>query len=58
VLEIIVFQIGGITFEEVLAVERFREANPAVSVIIGGSHIHNSHSFVHELNEAKKAMSQ
>jgi vacuolar protein sorting-associated protein 45 len=58
VLEIIVFQIGGITFEEVLAVERFREANPTVSVVIGGSHIHNSHSFVHQLDEAKKAMSQ
>lgn len=54
VVEVIVFQIGGITFEEVLAVERFREANPGVSVLLGGSFIHNSSTFVRELTEAKK----
>jgi vacuolar protein sorting-associated protein 45 len=55
VVEIIVFQIGGITYEEVLAVERFREANPGVSIVIGGSFIHNSTSFIKELHEAKNA---
>lgn len=50
--DIIVFVIGGVTYEESMAVYNLNIANPHVRVILGGSTVHNSSSF---LNEVKLA---
>jgi vacuolar protein sorting-associated protein 45 len=48
--EIIVFMIGGATFEEATKVAEFNSANPGMKVILGGSCIHNSTSFLKEIS--------
>lgn len=48
--EIIVFMAGGVTYEEGTKIEEFNRTNPfKVRVILGGSTIHNSTSFLEEL---------
>jgi len=48
--DIIVFIIGGVTYEESLAVNNFNKARPGVRVILGGTTIHNSTSFLEDLS--------
>ncbi|KAK7068417.1 vacuolar protein sorting-associated protein 45 [Halocaridina rubra] len=43
---IVVFVVGGLTYEESAAVHQFNINNPGVRVIVGGSSIHNSTSFL------------
>lgn len=52
VQDIIVFVIGGVTYEESMAIYNMNIANPQVRIILGGSTVHNSSSF---LNEVKLA---
>lgn len=52
VQDIIVFVIGGVTYEESMAIHNLNIANPHVRIILGGSTVHNSSSF---LNEVKLA---
>ena len=48
--DIIVFMAGGVTYEEATKIEEFNRTNPfKVKVILGGSTIHNSTSFLEEL---------
>mmetsp|Transcript_29157 Transcript_29157/g.64281 ORF Transcript_29157/g.64281 Transcript_29157/m.64281 type:complete len:592 (-) Transcript_29157:46-1821(-) len=48
--DIIVFMAGGVTYEEATKIEEFNRTNPGkVRVILGGSTIHNSTSFLEEL---------
>jgi len=47
--EIIVFMMGGVTFEEARYVAEMNTANPGVRVMLGGTTIHNSTSFLEEL---------
>jgi len=48
--EIIVFMVGGVTYEEATKVSEFNESNPAgIKVMLGGSTVHNSTSFLEEL---------
>jgi vacuolar protein sorting-associated protein 45 len=48
--EIIVFMVGGVTYEEATKVSEFNEANKGkIQVILGGSTVHNSTSFLEEL---------
>lgn len=48
--EIIVFMAGGITYEEATKVHEFNENNSGkIRVVLGGSTIHNSTSFLEEL---------
>jgi len=49
--EIIVFIVGGATFEEATKVNAFNQANPSLKVILGGSCVHNSRSFLKEIGE-------
>lgn len=49
--EIIVFIVGGATFEEATKVNAFNAANPSMKVILGGSCVHNSRSFLKEIGE-------
>lgn len=50
--DLIVFVIGGVTYEESMAIHNLNTANPHVRIILGGSMVHNSSSF---LNEVKLA---
>ena len=47
--EIIVYMVGGATYEEATTVSAFNSANPEYRVILGGSCIHNSTSFTREI---------
>lgn len=50
--ELIVFIVGGATYEEAAKVAEFNAANPSYKVLLGGSCIHNSTSFLEELDDA------
>ena len=47
--EVIVFMVGGATYEEALAVAEFNAANPTMRVVLGGSCVQNSQSFLDEI---------
>jgi len=51
--EVIIFIIGGITYEEALNVYQFNHdnKNPGIKVILGGNTIHNSKSFIEEIEK-------
>lgn len=49
--EVIVFIVGGATFEESTKVAEFNNSNPGLRVILGGSCVHNSISFLKEIND-------
>ena len=48
--EIVMYIVGGVTFEEALHVNQFNRANPQFNVILGGSCIHNSTSLLNEVS--------
>lgn len=47
--EIVVFIVGGATYEEATKVAEFNASNQGIRVILGGSNIHNSTSFIKEV---------
>lgn len=47
--EVVVFIIGGATYEEALSVAQFNDANPSMRIMLGGSCVQNSQSFLDEL---------
>lgn len=47
--EVIVFIVGGATFEEATKVAEFNAANPSIRVLLGGSCVQNSDSFLWEV---------
>jgi vacuolar protein sorting-associated protein 45 len=52
--EIIIFMVGGVTYEEGTKVSEFNQANKGkIQVILGGSTVHNSTSFLEELRMTK-----
>ena len=48
--DIIVFVVGGVTYEESLAVHQLNCIYPNIKVVLGGSTIHNSKSFLREVD--------
>nr|CAG4646143.1 EOG090X03QA [Macrothrix elegans] len=50
--DVIVFIVGGATHEESLAVHHFCRANPGMRVALGGTCIHNSQSFLADVEAA------
>lgn len=50
--DIIVFMIGGTTYEESLTVHNLNKQNPGIKIILGGTTIHNSASFLEEIQHA------
>ncbi|KAF2093958.1 vacuolar protein sorting-associated protein 45 [Rhizodiscina lignyota] len=50
--DIIVFTIGGTTYEEAKMVAQINASTPGVRVVLGGTTIHNSTSFLEEVDEA------
>ena len=52
--DIIVFIIGGATYQEAKEIAEFNNISPDYNVILGGSIIHNSKSFIAEATEVKE----
>jgi len=50
--EILIFMVGGVTYEESTKVNQFNQSNAGkVRIILGGSTVHNSTSFLEELKK-------
>jgi vacuolar protein sorting-associated protein 45 len=49
--EVLVFIVGGATYEEARFVAEMNTANPGVRVLLGGTTIHNSDSFLAEVHK-------
>ncbi|XP_023022442.1 vacuolar protein sorting 45 [Leptinotarsa decemlineata] len=52
--DIIIFIIGGATYEESLTVHSFNKNYPSFNFLLGGTTIHNSSSFLDEVEQAMK----
>ncbi|XP_044305169.1 vacuolar protein sorting-associated protein 45 [Varanus komodoensis] len=50
--DIIVFIIGGATYEEALTVYNLNRTTPGVRIVLGGTIIHNTRSFLEEVSAA------
>lgn len=50
--DIIVFMIGGATYEEAKMVAQVNASSPGVRVVLGGTTVHNSNSFLEEVEDA------
>eukprot|EP00042_Codosiga_hollandica_P050257 m.596512 g.596512 ORF g.596512 m.596512 type:complete len:70 (-) comp58051_c0_seq7:132-341(-) len=48
-IEVIVFIVGGTTYEESKIVAQFNQEQPSVRVLLGGTNIHNFKSFTREV---------
>ncbi|CAC5381405.1 VPS45 [Mytilus coruscus] len=55
--DIIVFVIGGTTFEEALAIHTLNRSSPGIRIIIGGTTVHNFKSFLDEVAQAVQGQS-
>lgn len=49
---VVLFIIGGVTYEESAAIHQFNTNNPGMRVILGGSTVHNSTSFLASMEAA------
>lgn len=54
--DIIVFIVGGVTYEESLCVHQINQANPGVRIVLGGTTIHNSTTFMEEIKSAMQGV--
>jgi vacuolar protein sorting-associated protein 45 len=52
--DIIVFIVGGITFEEAFTVAELNKLNPNCRIMLGGTFIHNSTTFLNDLSNTMK----
>lgn len=50
--DIIVFIVGGATYEEAKMVAQVNASSPGVRVVLGGTTIHNSSTFLEEVDDA------
>lgn len=53
--DIIVFMVGGTTYEEAKMVAQVNASSPGVRVVLGGTTVHNSSSFLEEVEDAVDA---
>lgn len=53
--DIIIFMIGGTTYEEAKMVAQVNASSPGVRVVLGGTTVHNSTSFLEEVEDAVDA---
>ena len=50
--DIVVFMVGGATYEEAKMVAQVNASSPGVRVVFGGTSIHNSMTFLEEIEDA------
>ncbi|CAG8645775.1 9475_t:CDS:2, partial [Paraglomus occultum] len=55
--DIIIFMIGGATYEEAKYVAELNASTPGIRVVLGGTAVHNSASFLNEVQEAFRRFS-
>ncbi|KAF9297542.1 vacuolar protein sorting-associated protein 45 [Linnemannia elongata] len=53
--DIIVFMVGGATFEEARYISMLNSTTPGARIILGGTTVHNSRSFMQELVRAQRS---
>ncbi|PNF35932.1 Vacuolar protein sorting-associated protein 45 [Cryptotermes secundus] len=56
--DVIVFMIGGATYEESLAVHQLNKNNFGVRIVLGGTTIHNSSSFFKDVEQAMQGVTR
>ena len=49
--DIIVFVVGGVTYEEAKTVAAINAATPGVRIVLGGTSVHNAASFLDEVDD-------
>jgi len=49
---VIIFFVGGLTYDEAILVDQFNRSNRETKVIVGGTTMHNFRSFIGEVREA------
>ncbi|VVC99630.1 unnamed protein product [Leptidea sinapis] len=54
--DIIVFIVGGATYEEALCVHQLNQTYTGVKIVLGGTTIHNSTSFIEEIKSAMQGV--
>ncbi|XP_078689211.1 vacuolar protein sorting-associated protein 45-like isoform X1 [Branchiostoma floridae x Branchiostoma belcheri] len=54
--DIIVFTIGGVTYEESLAIHNMNRTTPGVRIVLGGTTVHNTKSFLEEVWQATQGL--
>ncbi|KAI9049474.1 hypothetical protein LZ554_006505 [Drepanopeziza brunnea f. sp. 'monogermtubi'] len=50
--DIILFMIGGVTFEEAKTVSQINASSPGIRIVLGGTSVHNSSTFLEEMEDA------
>lgn len=50
--DVIVFIVGGATYEEAKSVSQINASSPGIRIVLGGTMIHNSTTFLEELEDA------
>lgn len=50
--DIILFIVGGVTFEEAKTVSQMNASSPGIRVVLGGTTVHNSTTFLEEMEDA------
>ena len=56
--DIIVFIIGGTTFGEAREIEKLNKLYPGTRIVLGGTTIHNSESFLADVSHAVQSWSK
>jgi len=51
VKNIIVFYVGGTTYEEAREIADFNRSEPEINIILGGTTVHNSKTFIAECTD-------
>nr|CAG4645430.1 EOG090X03QA [Lynceus sp. MCZ IZ 141354] len=57
VQDIVVFIVGGITYEESLCVHQLCRQNSGIRIVLGGTYVHNSQSFLNDISAAVSGLS-
>jgi vacuolar protein sorting-associated protein 45 len=56
--DVIVFMVGGTTYEEAMAVANLNKTIPGVRIVLGGTTVHNCKSFFEEVTQAASGHSR
>lgn len=54
--DIVIFIVGGATYEEGLTVLNFNKSSPGVRVVLGGTTVHNSDSYMEEVMQSAQGL--
>jgi hypothetical protein len=50
--DIILFIVGGVTFEEAKSISQINASSPGIRIVLGGTTVHNSSTFLEEMEDA------